>query len=46
MIKITLENNLLFIGKAEEVMEAIDDMLITYGKNATLADIIEHSLKA
>lgn len=46
MIKITLENRLFFIGKSEELIEAMDNMIITYGKNATLADIIQNSLKA
>lgn len=46
MIKITSKNNLFFIGKVDEVIEAIDNMLITYGENATLAEIIKHYLKA
>ncbi len=45
MIKITTKNRLFLIGKAEEIIEAIDDMLIKYGENATLADIINHSLR-
>lgn len=46
MIKITLKNKLFFVGKIDEIIEAIDDILIIYGENATLLDIIEHSLKA
>lgn len=46
MIKITLKDKLFLIGKAEEILEAIDDMLVKYGENAKIADIIEHSLKA
>ncbi|SDY48984.1 hypothetical protein SAMN05660462_00191 [Proteiniborus ethanoligenes] len=45
MIKITLKDKLFFIGKAEEVIEAIDDLLVYYGENATLKEIIDHSLK-
>lgn len=46
MIKITLKHKLFFIGKVDEIIEAIDDILITYGENVTLLDVIEHSLKA
>ncbi len=46
MIKITLKNKLFFVGKIDEIIEAIDDILIIYGEDATLLDIIEHSLKA
>ncbi len=45
MIKITAKNRLYLIGKAEEIIEAIDDMLIKYGENAKLSDIIDHYLR-
>lgn len=46
MIKVTLKNRLFFIGKVDEIIEAIDYMIITYGEKATLLDVIEHSLKS
>lgn len=46
MIKVTVKNKMFFIGKIDEVIEAIDDILITYGEEATLLDVIECSLKS
>ncbi|SCG83329.1 hypothetical protein DW1_1759 [Proteiniborus sp. DW1] len=45
MIKITIKNKFIFIGNFDEIIEAIDDMIIVYGNNATLLEIIEHYLK-
>lgn len=46
MIKVTIRNRLFFIGKLDEIIEALDDMMITYGKDATLIEVIENYLKA
>mgnify|MGYP000400680049 CR=1 FL=1 len=45
MIKITIKNRIFFIGKIEEIIEIIDDIITTYGKDAKLLDIIENCLK-
>ncbi|MFA5524264.1 MAG: hypothetical protein WDA24_07885 [Tissierellales bacterium] len=45
MIKVTLENKIFFIGKIDEIIEAINIILATYGEDATLLDIIKCSLK-
>lgn len=46
MIKVTTKNKLFFIGKLDEILEAIDYMIITHGKDATLLEVIEHYLEA
>lgn len=44
MLKITLINKFYLIGRVEEVLEVIEELLNKYGKEAKLIDIINDCL--